>query len=811
MEQMIVDLRQALRSLRRTPAVALAVVLSLGLGIGANATVFSFVNALLLPPLPVEAADGLVAVYTTDAKTSSLLPTSLANFRDFRDSQQAFEGLLAQMFVGVSIGKGVESERVLGQLVSASYFSLLGLAPSAGRGFVAAEDEIGAPPTAVLSYDLWLRRFASDPEIVGREITLNGHGVTVVGVAPRGFGGTAVALAPQLWVPLAAQNLVLGAFPECGTERRAVCFEVIGRLKRGSTPSEAKASLALVAERLEREFPDANRGRGVGLVPLLQARIDPNARSGIVFTLAFLMAVVGLVLLITCANVAHLMLARVTARRRELGVRLALGAGRARVARLWLSEGLLLSAAGGAVGLLFASWASRALWDLRPATPVPISLEPTPDAGVLGFTIAVAVLTGALFAAGPAWSAANADPVAALEGSTGPKRARWGVRNLLVVGQVGVSLTLLLTAGLFLRSMKNAQAIDPGFEFEDTLVFSVDLALHGYAADERGAVFEGIASRVATLPGVRSVAWAQRMPLTGGPSRSVFLEGEASSGETGILVQTNIVGEGYFGTLGIELLQGRLFGTGDLAEAPPVAVVNQAMAERFWPGRQANEMRFRLWGRQEFHQVVGVVRDAKYNSLGENPQPYLYLPLEQNPVPGLSLHVRSDGAPGLLLGAVRAAVRDVEPGLPLYDLDLLSSSLTRSLWPARMAVALLTAFGALALFLTGVGVYGVVSHAAEQRTREVGIRVALGGRRGQIVRMILSRGVTLVGVGIAIGWACGTALGSILARLLYGVGAVDLPTFAGASALIIAVGTVASYLPARRAAAVQPTVALRHH
>jgi predicted permease len=815
MSTLVQDLRFTGRMLRKSPGLTAAAALSLALGIGANTAVFTFVNALLFPTLPVREPHRLISVYTRTDKAAYYLPTSYPNYQDYRRLNTVFADVAAHLRLPLSLGRGQDSERILGEIVTANYFSTLGVTPMLGRAFLPEEDTgSGTGAVAVASHALWKGRFHEDPALVGKQVTLDGHAFTVVGVAPEGFRGTAVGAAVQMWVPMMMHPQVMSTYSAAVDQRRSLLFEVTGRLHPKFGLQEAQAAMRTLARQLEQEYPEANKGRTLSLVPLLQARLNPNARGVVVLSSGFLLVVVGLVLLIACVNLANLMLAKTAARQREIGVRVALGASRGRLLRQFLTESLTLSLLGGVLGLIFAAWATRFLWGLRPPALATIVLDLEPNLRVLLFTLGVAVVTGLAFGLTPALRASRADVVAALkekEGSLGSGPRHFRMRNVLVVSQVCGSVVLAIVAALFVRSLREAHHIDPGFAVEDVLVMSLEPGLYGYDEVQGQALYRQVVERARGLAGVRSATLAAQVPMGGGSVRTVLLEGreEPASAESGKYVLVNTVGTRYFETVGIPLMQGRDFTDRDREGSPRVAIVNETMAQQYWPGQSALGSRFKFEGQEHHWEVTGIARDSKYSSLGEKAQAFAYVPLEQSYVPGVSLHLRTSGDPAASAAALRIEIQRVDDNVPPTGVQTLREHLSASLWLPRMGAVLLGFFGLIGVVLTVVGLYGVMANAVARRTHEIGIRMALGGTSRHVLALVLKQGMVLVVVGVIVGLAAAAAVTRVLARLLYGVGATDPATFVGAAALLIAVGALATYIPAKYATRVDPMVAVR--
>ena len=814
------DLRFAIRLLTRSPILTFVAALSLGLGIGANTTIFTLVNEVFLRPLPLREPSRLVSVFTADERNrqqafGGFMPTSRLNFEDYKQRNEVFEGLVAYGFTAISLSGGGEPEQVPAEIVSPGYFSLLGAPLAMGRAFSPDEEQtVGGAPIVVLSYGLWQRRFGGDRAIIGRSITLNGRPFTVVGVAAESFRGTNAIGGGQLWVPFAMYRETTTGFTfDNWDSRRALLFQMTGRLKPGVTVEQASANMNTIAAALAHEYPNDNRGRSTTLVPLAQATINPAFRGNFVTAGGLLMVVVGLVLLVACANVANLLLARASARKQEIAVRVSLGASRGRLIRQLLIESVALIVLGGVVGLLLAFWVRPALEAMRPPFLPDDAFAVGWDARVLLFTAVIAIGTGILFGLVPALQFSRPDLGVELKDRTSqPSGARHRVtlRNALVVAQVALSFVALIGAGLFLRSLDHARAIDPGFDADRIAVLSFDLTTQGMPLDAAIERQRQILERVRGVAGIERAAYSTTTPLAGGGfSRSVFLEGQdVADPRAARLVPVSNVGEGYLETIGIPLLRGRNFAPADNAQAPHVVIINETMARTFWPEQDAVGQRFRFFRDEYTTEVIGIARDSKYNFVGEDPQPYIYMPYLQDPQPGVTLTIRSAN-PEAALGTVRSIVQQMEPNVPLIGVFTMENVFNQALWAPRMGAMLLAIFGALALGLASIGVYGVMAYSVNQRTRELGIRLALGATAGEVRGMVLRQGLILTGLGIGIGLAVAMFLTGLVADLLYGVDAMDPATFLVIPVILLAVAVVAIYIPARRASRVDPVVALR--
>ncbi len=808
---MLQDLRYGFRTLVNSPAFTVVAALSLGLGIGANTAIFSLVNAALLKPLPVREPDRLASVFLTDQRNPGNLPLSDLNYQDLRDQNQVFTEMAAFTFAQLNYSTGSESEQITAQVVSGNYFSLLGAEPGLGRGFNREEDT-SMVPVAVISYGFWDRRLGKDPNIVAKTLTLNRTPFTVVGVAPRGFTGTLLGGGPDVWVPMAMHDIVQPNFDWYKTRRGLFLF-AFGRLKPGVTVDQATANLRTVFAQLEQAYPVDNKGRSAGAVSLLDARLNPDGQGGpvVVQIAAILMVVVGIVLLIACANIANLLLARASRRRKEIAIRLALGASRGRLVRQLLAESLLLAILGGGLGILIAYWTTGALSGTNLPLPIPVDDTLAVDGRVLAFTAALALVTGVLFGLAPAIQASHPDVVPVLKNETVPAgTGRHGLRQALVVAQIALSLISLVAAGLFVRSLRDAQRIDPGFETEGVLVMTFNLGREGYTPERGQLFYQQVAERAATLPGVQGAAVAQNPPLAGGFLRSIFPEGQDTTSQERVLVQVNSVSPGYFQAIGTPLLRGRDFTTTDTTGAPSVVVINEVMAQRFWPGQDAIGKRFKFFGDQDFTTVVGIARDAKYNGVAEEPIPFIYQALRQNYTPAATLHVRATGVAAALATHVRQMVKEIDPTLSVFNIRTLEEQVSQSLQPVRFNVIMLTTFGGVALLLASIGLYGVANYSVTQRTREIGVRMALGAQPGSVLRLVLGHGLLLIAAGLGLGLVLALVATSFVPpALLLNVNPRDPMTFATTSLLLAAVALLATYLPARRATRIDPLIALR--
>jgi putative ABC transport system permease protein len=815
------DLRYAVRMLLKKPGFTIIAVLALALGIGANTAIFSVVNAVLLRPLPYQQPDRLVVVSErlTGANSYPQLPCSAPDYIDYRDQAKTLENVAALYNdLSYTLTTHIGSERITGAAVSANLFPLLGIPPLRGRVFTTAEDQFGHDNVIVLSYGTWERRFGSDPNVLGKTLVLDQKPRQVIGVMPKEFEfptqGLLSGPAPEFWAPVAF------AAEQIGPEGRGDNFNILtlARRKPGVTIQQATADIDRISQRIYASYPpDIQKMFSLdGFVTDLHQQVTGNVKT----LLLVLLGAVGFVLLIGCANVANLLLAKAAGRRREVAIRTALGAGRLRLVRQFLTESVLLGLVGGATGLLIAVWLTQLLIHFSPGD-VPRLGESQLSLGALAFAFAVSILTGVLFGLAPALQVSKANlNIDLKEGSRGAaafRRSR--VRSALVVAEVALSLVLLAGAGLLLRSFVKLLNVPLGFNPDHLLTMSVALPEAKYQSKVQvQSFYNGLLERTRTLAGVKSAAVTTGLPLLDQWEIVVTPENRADTGEKSLTTAffAGVTPE-FHRTLGISLVRGRLFTTADNERNPSVAIVNESMAHRYWPNQEVLGKRFK-WGpansKRAWHTVVGVVADLKQNNLAADVKPSVYLPIPQMPqnasILGFYLAVRTSSPPPAIVSNLRQIVRSLDPEVPLFQVRTMQDVLSESVAPRRFNMLLLAAFAGLALLLASIGIYGVMSYSVSQYTHEIGIRIALGASAANVLRLIVREGMTLVLIGLAVGATGALALTRVMSSLLFDVKPWDPLTFASVSLLLAAVAFAASYIPARRATRVDPMFALRY-
>jgi predicted permease len=810
-DAMIQDLRFAVRMLVKRPLITFISIFTLALGIGANTAIFIWLKAIFLHPLPgVVASERLVTLHSV--RTRSAASISYPDYKDYRDRNEVFSGLTVSTLETFNLLEGTgRPERVFGSMVSGNYFDVLGVRMRLGRSFAPEEDRTpGTHPVVVISHKLWQARFASEPAIIGKTIKLNQRDFTIIGVAAADFSGGYPGLALDLWVPvmMSPQITVRG---DRLNERDTQWLFALGRLKDGVAFKQAQANVQTIAAQLAKDYPKTNEGLGATLFTLVS---EPDSVGSMLPVLAVLMIVAGLVLVVACANVANLLLARAAGRSRELGIRTALGASRLRLIRQILTESLLLAGLGGAAGMLLALWLSNAMSWLLPPLEVPLSLNLAWDYRVSSFALALTAGTVIAVGLAPALRATKVDPIVSLRGEPGAIGAlsrRSRLRGALVVSQIAVSLVSLICAGLFIRSLAHERRINLGFDPERALLVSMDLFPNGYDEKRSAEFYRQLVASVAALPGVQGVSLSNRVPPTLFTSNmsSFEMEGYTPLADELISIEFEVVAPRYFQTMRIPLVAGREFSEADREKSPPVVMVNETLARRYWAGQSPVGKRLRS-GSGAWHTVIGVARDVKHFGPTEPVQPWIYYPHAQQSNRQMTLVVRTAGDPRLALPSVRGAVAALDATLPLFDEKTLQTHSGVSLFLDRMAVIFLSAFGLLALALASIGLYGVLAYAVTARTHEIGIRMALGAEARDVLRLVIGQGMRLTFVGMAIGLGGALALTRLLKTLLFGISATDPLTLSLIAVLLLVVAWLACFIPARRATKVDPMVAFRH-
>ncbi|HKF53064.1 MAG TPA: ABC transporter permease [Candidatus Acidoferrales bacterium] len=812
------DFRYGFRVLLKSPGFAIIAILTLALGIGANSTIFSWVNSTVLNPIPgVKHASEYAAVTIDGGRTPT--PLSYLDYTDLRDRSHSLSSFLAASTTTMSLTSNGRPERKWGILASANYFDVLGVHPILGRSFLPSEDsKVGGAPVVVISYRLWQTHFAGDPSVIGQTLEIDRHQFQVAGVAPKGFVGTQTGLSYDLWVPIA----MVGDFYSASTadvllhDRGTNWLLCTGHLKSGVTIEQAQADLNVLMHQIAAQFPKQHTGNiNILVSPLWRA---PFGANYYLYTVLFiLLAISGIVLLLACANVANLLLVRSVTRRREMAIRLSIGATRWRLVRQLLAESLILAVCGGGIAMLFTLWTAGSLRDfLPPAGEIPLNMTTTADRSVLIVTFALSILTGVIFGILPALRSSSLQPASVLKeeagsASGGLHKAR--LSSILVVVQIAMSLLLLVCAGLFIRSVRQAQKFNPGFNPHHVLIDDYDLSGLGYDRKSGAQFHHQLYDKLQTIPGVQSATIADWIPLGFDiDTNTIQVEGYVPRPHESMEIQYADVGPHYLQTMQTPLLSGRDFTPADIDGSQRVAVVNAAFAERYWPHQQAIGKKLNAAG--TWYTVVGVAQNSDYHELGAKPEPFFYLPLFQDYDPSIVIYARVAGDPLAFVSSVQDAVHSLDADLPLFDLATLDSRIDLSTTTERIASTFVGGFGILALILAGIGIYGVLAYTTRQRTHEIGIRMALGAEPRDVLRLVLRQGLTLAAVGLTLGlagsFALARALAHVLSRELFGISSTDPLTFAAVAVLLLFVAFLACFIPARRAMRTDPMVALRY-
>lgn len=811
MSTLLQDLKYGLRMLAKRPGFTVVAVLTLALGIGATSTIFSWVDSTLLNPIPgLSDTENLVSVMRGTISEHPTPPFSYPDYVDLRSRNQSLSGLLGYHDDFVSLTGNRKPERIYGALTSANYFDVLGIHPVLGRGFQPKDEaKPGGAPVVVISYAMWQSRFASDPSVVGRTLEINRHGYTIIGVAPMHFSGCKTGLRDDVWIPLVMDRDMWGS--NRLEERRTVWLNVLGRLRPGVTREQAAGELDIRMQNIAAETPDIERGPNrITLDPLWRSPFGANVY--LYRTLPLLLGLAAVLLLLACTNVASLLLVRLVPRRREIALRLSLGASRGRLVRQLMVESLLIALAGGAVAILLTSWTAGMFSSFFPPTSLPLVLNGHVSRSVMLATLSIAVFAAVAFGILPAFRTSSLAPAAVLKEDG--NRAAGGIHRsrlsrAMVVGQIALSLLLLIPAGLFTRSFLNEQRSDPGFDPTQVLVASYDLGPVGYSREDGIAFDQKLLTRLQELPGVHSATLADFSPLSFTiHSDPVQPEGYVAQLHESMEIDRAVISPEFFRTLQTELVAGRDFTIHDDSESEPVVIVNQEFCKRYWPGQDPLGKRINRYGRSL--TVVGVARNAKYRLLRYAEAPAIFVPLYQNYYSQLMIHLRVTGDPEAFAPTVARTVGEMDSHLPLFGVSTLKASMQFGSIFERLAATLVGSFGLLAVVLAAVGIYGVVAFATRQRSHEIGIRMALGARRSDVIMMVFRQGLGLALTGVVIGIAGALALTRFLTSLLYGIEPTDPLTFAAVSLVLIAVALVACYLPANRASRIDPMAALHH-
>jgi predicted permease len=809
LESFLRDISYGLRTLTKHPGVTAIAVLSIGLGIGANVTIFSMVNRFVLRPAPVGDPSTLLSLSTTHKGDRCCNQFPYPVYQDVRDQAKSFSGVAAyDALIPASISGNGEPDRVWGQSVTTNFFDVLSLPMVLGRGFIPSDERA---PVIILGQDLWQRRFNGDKTIIGKSILLSGRNYTVVGIAPAAFHSVEQILVTQFWVPLAATYQLVPNSPPMES-REFHWLSVVARMRGGVSRTEVDAELNTLANRNARAFPATDKD-GMFHVEMAGS-LPPNMKGTVVLFLSALLVIVLLVLSIACANVANLLFAQAAVRQREMAVRLALGATRARLQRQMLLESVMMASAGGVLGVVLSMWATQALSAFRLPAPIPLDLNVGLDGHVLLFAFALSLISGVLLGAAPAWAASRPLLTSALKGEDALARPgrRLTLRNVLVITQIAMSVVLLSVTMLFLRSLENAATINIGFRPHGLLLVSIDPRVHGYSPERTAVFLRQLRERAAALPGVDAAVCTDIPFLTGGNRSDGFtVAGLSGKEQSPTLADLYMITPGYFTTLGIAQLLGRDF-SNETARGPKTAIINRAFADRLFAG--VNPIGQHVIGGGLTYQVIGVVDNVKSRTLGENARPLLFRPLEQGiaddpSLMGYTLIVHTEGRAGALADAVRRQVHALDPAMAAYNVETMDEHVRTAYVLPRLAAALFGIFGVIGVLLTAVGLYGVMSFAVSRRTREIGIRMAMGARPASVERLVLRQGLVLTLFALALGWPAAWMLSKLAASFLYGIQPHDTLTFAIVPPLLVFIALAACWIPARRAARVNPMQALR--
>lgn len=816
------DVRFALRTFRANPGFAAIAILTLALGVGANAAIFGMINSIFLRPLDVKDPAQITVLTFQHGRGHELQSISYQEYQDLQQQPDSpFSGLMGWEIGSVGLRVNGSNFALLANYVPAGFFDVLGIQPAAGRLLFASEGKTpGADPVIVLSYRFWSARLGSDPSVIGSKVLVNGHPFTVVGVTPKDFHGLSPFLDMQAYLPL-AMDVTLGGAPDLLTNVKNDNIHPLARLKPGVTLNQARASLAVEATRLAAKFPEIDKDLVIAIYPELLARPDPASASSVILASQMFLGLAILVLLLACANVANLLLVRATIRHREVAIRIALGGTKSRILRLLLTESVMLALAGGIGGVILGSWGAHSIGSIDLHTSLPLTIDFSFDWRVFTYSFFAALLTGVIVGIVPAFRASRTSLMETLrESGRAVAAGRHRLRGALVTAQVAGSLMLLIIAALFIRSMRNAQRVDLGFKPDGLVNLTMDPSGIGYDATQTQQFFDDVLARVRALPGVQSASTAFAVPLGyyNAVTSPIIPGYTPPKGEGAPLMYNNYLSAGYFANMGIPIVRGRDFNSGDTKDSMRAAIVNRAFAEKFWPGQEAIGREFHLKDdtKQRPVQIVGIVENSRYDDLQGAIEPFLYLAFSQrddNKIPIRTLQVRVAGNnPEGIVPSVEQVIAGLAPTLPVFNVQTMAQGLytLNGFLIYRLGAALAAVMGLLGLALAIVGVYGVVSYATSQRTHEIGIRMALGAQRDQILRLVFRQGLFITGIGIVVGLLLATAVGRVVGQFLVGVAGTDPLSFVSVSAVLAAVALFACWIPARRAMRVDPAIALRH-
>jgi macrolide transport system ATP-binding/permease protein len=823
LENLVSDVRFALRWLRRSPAFALVAIASLAIGIGFNTALFTLVDALLFRPLPVDRPDRLVDVFTSGGDGDQYATSSYPDYLDYKAQNEVFTDMLAYSPSMAAVKLVDRSRLAMGETVTGNYFQLLGVNAAVGRTLLPDDDKAGAPRAAVISYRLWHREYGASPGAVGQSIRIHGQPYTIVGVAPASFTGMVPLLAPEVWTPMAYVDEVepggiMSTVPSTGNtrlERRGTRWMFVkGRLKPEATFDAAAANMSLIGKRLQTAYEQSNKRFNVSTVPTRDVHIHPMADRTLKPIGLGLMLVVGLVLVIACANVASMLLARASGRQKEIGIRLAIGASRRRLIQQLLSEAVVMASIGAAGGVAVAWLMTRLAMSITLPIPIPLSVALRIDGRVLLFTAGVTMLAALVAGLAPALRATRPNLVNELKSDVSSATAggrRWTLRDGLVVTQIAVTMVLLVAAGLLTRSLIAAQRVDIGFRTGGLAILSTEMSLIGYDDTRAMEFYDRAVARVRAIPGVESAALATRLPFSINYNRNnIFLPDRHGPDDKGLVIDVARVSPEYFPTLGVPILQGRNFGPADTPESPGVAIVNDAMARKYWPNQDAIGKRIRVttYNGREL-EVVGVSADYKVSTIGEGVTPYIHYALSQRRSPGEQIIARTRGDAGALLSAMRRELTTLEPNVLFLDNQTMDAQVAATLLPAKAGAISVSAVGIVAMLLASIGLYGVIAYSVARRTREIGIRMALGAKPSAVVGLVMTQGLLLAAVGVGVGTVLALGAARAVAGALYGVSFIDPIAWSAAIVTLFVVSALANLLPARRASVVDPSSALR--